>query len=337
MAARRRGGPVRIRVPMPDRPYDVVLARDYGALASELARLGLGRRAFVLTDRAVARHHGPAVARAVRAAGLAGAGAVLKGGEREKSLARYERVLGWMLRAGVERGDTLVALGGGVVGDLGGFAAATYLRGIALVQLPTTLVAIVDSAIGGKVGVNLAQGKNLAGAFHPPRLVYGTLSALASLPTRELKSGLAEVVKAGMVGDARLIRHLEQHAIAILAGEAAPLQTAIARAIRVKAAVVAADEHEQGRRLILNYGHTIGHAIEAATGYRRFRHGEAVALGMAAAARLGVESGVTPESVAAGSSSSWTSRPGRAPSRCLPFWISYVLTRRYVTASCASC
>lgn len=297
MATRRRVH-ARIRVPMRDCPYDVVLAPNYAGLASEISRLGLGRRVFVLTDRQVAPHHVPAVKRALRAAGLSGVGCVLASGEGQKSLESYRRVLGLMLAAGIERADTLVALGGGVIGDLGGFVAATYLRGIALVQLPTTLLAMVDSAIGGKVGVNLPEGKNLAGAFHPPRMVYAALSALATLPGRELRSGMAEVVKAGMVGDPPLIRHLERNAVAILALEPQPLAAAIERAVRVKAAVVAADEHERGRRMILNYGHTIGHAIEAATGYRRFRHGEAVALGMAAAAHLGVASGVTPESLA---------------------------------------
>ena len=246
----------------------------------------------------MAARHLPAVRQAFHSAGLAAAGAVLPSGERQKSLAGYQRVLSHMLAAGVERSDTLVALGGGVIGDLGGFAAATYLRGIPLVHLPTTLLAMVDSAIGGKVAVNLPEGKNLAGAFHPPRLVYAALSSLQTLPVRELRSGLAEVVKAGMIGDPALIQHLERHAAAILAREPAPLAQAIARAVRVKATVVAQDEHEQGRRMILNYGHTIGHAIEAATGYRRFRHGEAVALGMAAAAHLGVASGITPGALA---------------------------------------
>jgi 3-dehydroquinate synthase len=253
---------------------------------------------FLLTDRPVAAHHLPAVRRALRAAGCSGSGLVLASGERQKSLAGYRRVLSRMLAAGVERTDTLVALGGGVIGDLGGFAAATYLRGIPLVQLPTTLLAMVDSAIGGKVAVNLPEGKNLAGAFHPPRLVYAALTTLDTLPQRELRSGLAEVVKAGMIGDPALVRHLERHASAILNREPARLAAAIARAVRVKARVVAMDEHERGRRMILNYGHTIGHAIEAATDYRRFRHGEAVALGMAAAAHLGIQAGVTPPSLA---------------------------------------
>jgi 3-dehydroquinate synthase len=237
------------------------------------------------------------VARALGAAGLVVTGAILPSGERVKTLGRYRQVLDLLLAAGLERTDTLVALGGGVVGDLGGFAAATYLRGITLVQLPTTLLAMVDSSIGGKVGVNLPQGKNLVGAFHAPRLVYGALSTLDTLPAREFRSGLAEVVKAGMVGDERLFRHLETELDPILRRERQPLAQAIAQAVRVKAAVVAADERESGRRMILNYGHTIGHAIEAATGYRRFLHGEAVALGMAAAAHLGTALGVTPRAV----------------------------------------
>jgi 3-dehydroquinate synthase len=299
MVVRKRSRAREVRIPVAhgQRSYDVLLAPSYADLARELGTLSLGRRAFLVTDRHVAAHHAPPVVRALRRAGLEVAGVVLPAGEPQKSLARYRDLLRRMLALGLERGDTVFALGGGVVGDLAGFAAATYQRGIPFVQLPTTLLAMVDAAIGGKVGVNLPEGKNLAGAFHSPRLVYAARSALDTLPDREFRSGLAEVVKAGMVGDATLFQHLEQHMEAICAREAAPLQAAIAGAVAVKAAVVSADEHEAGRRMILNYGHTIGHAIEAATRYRRFRHGEAVALGMAAAGFLGVAAGTTPEPV----------------------------------------
>ena len=289
---RRSSAIERLRVRLGVRSYDVVFAAGLGVLPAELRRLGLGRRAFLLTDRHVAPLHGRAAALALRRAGLAVAGAVIPAGEGQKSLRRAGWLLDRLLDAGLDRSDTLVTLGGGVVGDLGGFVAATYLRGIALVHLPTTLLAMVDSSIGGKVGVNLPRGKNLVGAFHQPRLVYAALGTLATLPRRELRSGLAEVIKAGMVGDRRLIAHLDAHLEEVLALEPAALRGAVAGAARVKARIVAADEREAGLRALLNYGHTIGHAIEAATRYRRFLHGEAVALGMVAAARLATELGV---------------------------------------------
>lgn len=284
--------PLRIQVPLGRRSYDVVLAPDYRGLSRELTHLRLGGRAFVLTDQHVGPFYGRAVARALRLAGFEVFGQMIPPGERQKSMRR----LGWLLDrladARLERGDILVALGGGMIGDLGGFAAATYLRGIQLVHLPTTLLAAVDSAIGGKTGVNLTRGKNLVGAFHQPRLVYSSLGTLATLPERELRSGLAEVIKAGMVGDPRLVAHLERHLEEVLALKPKALLTAVAAAVRVKARIVALDEREAGRRALLNYGHTIGHAIESATGYRRFLHGEAVALGMVAAAGLATALGV---------------------------------------------
>jgi len=236
--------------------------------------------------------YGGAVAGALRRAGVQVSGQMIPAGERQKSMRR----LGWLLDrladVRLERSDTLIALGGGMIGDLGGFAAATYLRGIQLVHLPTTLLAAVDSSIGGKTGVNLTRGKNLVGAFHQPRLVYSALRTLATLPQRQLRSGLAEVIKAGMVGDPRLVAHLEGHLEEVLALEPKALLTAVAAAVRVKARIVAMDEREVGRRALLNYGHTIGHAIESATGYRRFLHGEAIALGMVAAAGLAMALGV---------------------------------------------
>ncbi len=202
--------------------------------------------------------------RALRAAGLEVWGAVLPVGEGAKSLRRFGELVELMSASGLERRDTVFALGGGVVGDVAGFAAAAYLRGIAWVELPTTLLAMVDSAIGGKVGVNLSRGKNLAGAIHQPRLVYAPLAALHTLPDREFRAGLAEVVKAGMIGDPALITLLESTMESVLAREPRALAPMIARAVRVKMAVVAADEREDGRRAVLNYGHTFGHAIEAA-------------------------------------------------------------------------
>jgi 3-dehydroquinate synthase len=297
-AARARSQ-LRIRVALGPRRYDVILADDFAGLAAALAPLRLGRRAFILTDRHVASLHARALVTVLRRAGFVASLLVIPAGEREKSLQRLGRVLDRMVVAGLERGDTLFACGGGVIGDLGGFAAATYLRGIGFVQVPTTLLAMVDSSVGGKVGVNLRRGKNLAGAFHQPRLVYAPFSTLATLPARELRSGLAEIIKAGMIGDRGLIAHLEWSIEDVLHLAPAALREAVARAVRLKARVVAADEREAGIRAILNYGHTVGHAIEVATGYRRFRHGEAIALGMVAAGRLALELGVAdPEVVA---------------------------------------
>jgi 3-dehydroquinate synthase len=270
----------------------VVLARDYAGLAGELARLELGGRAFLLTDRHVGPLFSGAVVRALRRAGLHVSGQMIPAGERQKSMRRLAWLLDRLADARLERNDTLVALGGGVIGDLGGFAAASYLRGIQLVHLPTTLLAVVDSSIGGKTAVNLARGKNLAGAFHQPRLVYAALHTLASLPRRQLRSGLAEVIKAGMIADPSLVAHLEGHLEEILALAPQALLPAVAAAVRVKARIVGMDEREAGQRALLNYGHTVGHAIESATGYRRFLHGEAVAVGMVAAAWLATALGV---------------------------------------------
>ncbi len=270
----------------------MTLAADFRALSAALLPLRLGRRAFLLTDRNVAPLHSRAAVAALRRAGLAVSGAVIPAGERQKSLGRLAWVLDRVAAHGLERGDTLVALGGGVIGDLGGFAAATYMRGIAFIQLPTSLLAMVDAAIGGKVGVNLPRGKNLAGAFHQPRLVYAALDTLGTLPARELRSGLAEVIKAAMIGDARLFAELENGIAGVLALNPAAVRRAVAGAVRLKARIVASDERESDGRAILNYGHTVGHAIESATGYRRFRHGEAVALGMVAAGHLALALGV---------------------------------------------
>jgi len=191
----------------------------------------------------------------------------------------------------------VLALGGGVVGDLAGYAAATYLRGIAYAQVPTTLLAQVDSSTGGKVGVNLPRGKNLVGAFHQPRVVLADVACLRSLPLRQVRAGLAEVVKYGVIADAELFAWLEDHAEPLLAVDEEVLADAVAASCRIKARIVEADERESGERAVLNFGHTVGHAIEAATGYGRYLHGEAVALGMLVAAHLSVRLGLCSRAV----------------------------------------
>ena len=210
----------------------------------------------------------------------------LPAGERYKRLAQVERLADEMAGAKADRSSLLIAFGGGIVGDMGGFLAAIYMRGIEYVQVPTTLLAQVDSSVGGKTGANLASGKNLIGSFHHPAAVFADIDVLQTLPDRELRAGLQESVKAGIIRDAALFRFMEKNAEAILARDAAALERVIAASIRMKAGVVGIDERESGLRMILNLGHTIGHAIEAATGYRQLLHGEAVGWGMLAALRI---------------------------------------------------
>ncbi len=217
--------------------------------------------------------------------------------EAEKNLQSVEGLAQSLVSAGADRHALVVAIGGGVVGDVGGFVAASYLRGISLVHVPTTLVAQVDSAIGGKTGVNLPEGKNLLGAFYPPRLVLADPELLATLPEREFRGGLAEVIKYGVIADATLFAFLEKQMDAILRRDAGALENVIRRSIAIKAQVVSKDEKESGLREILNFGHTFGHALELVTRYRRFQHGEAIAWGMMCAALLGHEVAGTPADV----------------------------------------
>jgi 3-dehydroquinate synthase len=210
----------------------------------------------------------------------------LPAGERFKRLAQAEKLADQLARAGADRSSLLIAFGGGIVGDAGGFLAAIYMRGIDYLQVPTTLLAQVDSSVGGKTGVNLAAGKNLIGSFHHPRAVFADIDLLQTLPERELRAGLMESIKAGIIRDAALFRFLEREAEKILGRDAAALEKVIGASIRMKAQVVGLDERESGVRMILNYGHTLGHAIEAATGYRKLLHGEAVGWGMLAALQI---------------------------------------------------
>ena len=207
-------------------------------------------------------------------------------GEEHKTVKSVERLLREMVRAGGDRGALLICFGGGIVGDLGGFVAATFMRGIPYVQAPTTFLAQVDSSVGGKVGVNLPEGKNLVGNFLQPRAVFADIGVLGTLPDRELRAGLMESVKAGIIRDRALFRYMEEHAEKILAREPKALERVIAASIRMKADVVRRDEHESGLRMILNFGHTVGHALEQATRYKAMLHGEAVSWGMVAALAL---------------------------------------------------
>jgi len=256
-------------------------------LATLLDAQQVGGRRFIVSSPVIWRFHGDLVTRALGG----GEPILVADGERFKNLQSVSRIYEALIRAGADRGSTLVAVGGGVIGDTAGFAAATYLRGITLVHVPTTLLAQVDSAIGGKVGVNHALGKNLIGAFHQPTVVAIDPLLLRTLPRREFRSGLYEVVKYGMIASRSLFDLVAGQTKAVFARDPAVLVPAIVESCQIKADVVSKDEREGGLRRILNYGHTVGHALEAVTKYRRFRHGEAIAYGMLAAADLAVARG----------------------------------------------
>jgi 3-dehydroquinate synthase len=242
----------------------------------------------ILTSKRVWRAVGKKLRRGIPAR-VAAQVHVFDDAEAAKNLKTVELLARKLVRAGADRKSLLIAVGGGVVGDVTGFAAASYLRGVALVQVPTTVVAQVDSAIGGKTGVNLPEGKNLVGAFYPPRLVLVDTELLGSLSEREFRSGLAEVIKYGVIADAKLFAFLEQNLERVLSRDSRALERVIRRSIEIKANVVSRDERESGLREILNYGHTFAHALESATRYKKYRHGEAVAWGMMCAALLGHE------------------------------------------------
>ena len=252
----------------------------------------LGNRTMIITNTVLAEWHLAPVQAALQ--GRAVETLILPDGEATKTLATAERIWDALLAARFGRDATLIALGGGVIGDLTGFAAACYQRGIDFIQMPTTLLAQVDSSVGGKTGVNHPRGKNMIGAFHQPRCVIADLDTLRTLPERELRAGLAEVIKYGLIADAAFFAWLEAHLDALLARDAAALSHAIAVSCRTKAVIVAADERESGVRALLNLGHTFGHAIETGTGYGTWLHGEAVATGMVMAAELSARLGRLP-------------------------------------------
>jgi 3-dehydroquinate synthase len=277
----------RIDVDTPSRRYAVTL--DEGLL-ERLPRLldevKAPARRFIVSSPLVWRFHGARLAKA----GL-GEPILVPDGERYKNLQNVSRVYEALIRSNADRASTLLTFGGGVIGDMAGFAAATYLRGVALIHVPTTLLAQVDASIGGKVGVNHALGKNLIGAFYQPHAVAIDPSVLATLPRREFRAGLYEVIKYGMTSSRPLFERVGRERTAIFSKDPTALTAVIAESCRIKASVVSADEKEAGPRRVLNFGHTAGHALEAVTRYRRYRHGEAVAYGMLVAAELGVMRG----------------------------------------------
>src|SRR5579875_838038 len=276
--------------------YDAVV--DWGGIgriAHHLKQLRLPPRVFLVTDSNIQPLYAPQVLQDLAQAGFEPHLYVVPAGEKSKSQEQLGAIYDWLIERRAERREAIIALGGGVVGDLVGYAAATYLRGVPLIQVPTSLLAQVDSAIGGKTGINHVRGKNLIGAFYHPRLVLADPAALLTLPERERTEGWAEIVKYGIILDTELFALLEAHADALRdfsPPPAALLCQIIARCIDLKAVVIEEDEREQGRRAILNYGHTIGHALENVSGYGEWLHGEAVSLGMAAAARLAREAGM---------------------------------------------
>ncbi len=294
-----------VPVDLGDRSYEVRIGFGLiDTLGAELAPLLTRRKVAVVTDETVAAVHLMQLAKSLENAGIAMTALALPPGEATKGWPQFSRCVEWLLEQKIERRDVVVAFGGGVVGDLVGFAAAVLRRGVRFVQLPTTLLAQVDSSVGGKTGINTAQGKNLVGAFHQPSLVLADIGALDTLPPRDLRAGYGEVVKYGLLGDAGFFDWLEQNGSAVIAGDAAARLHAVTRSVQMKAAIVSRDETEEGERALLNLGHTFCHALEKATGYSdRLLHGEGVAIGCALAfalsQRLGLCSQEAPSRVRA--------------------------------------
>ena len=276
-----------VSVQLGNRSYAIKIAPGLiDQLGRECARLKLGARCAIITDTNVGRRFAKAAFNSLATTGFSPSLIVVPAGETAKSLKTVQTCYDLLAAHQLERKSFIVALGGGVVGDLAGFVAATYLRGIAFVQVPTTLLAQVDSSVGGKVGVNLKAGKNLVGAFYQPRLVLCDLDTMRTLPDREFRAGFAEVIKYGIIYDARLFAQLERDLPKLLRREPQTLAAVVARCCKIKADVVGQDETENGLRAILNFGHTIGHAIENISGYGKFLHGEAIAIGQVATAKL---------------------------------------------------
>jgi 3-dehydroquinate synthase len=283
----------RVEVAVPGSEYSILVGPGVlSGVGPELRALSMEGSAVIVTHPEIPPAYAAAVHHSLEAAGFRVEMAFVPRGEASKSLEGLETLYHRFTSMRLDRRSTVVALGGGVIGDLAGFAAATYLRGLALVQVPTTLLAQVDASVGGKTAIDLPAGKNLVGAFHQPRLVVADVASLATLPERELRSGMAEVVKYGMIADAGLFALLEQQVERVLAAEPEILTSLVVRSCEIKAEVVRQDPNEQGLRAILNYGHTVGHALEAVLGYGVITHGAAVAIGMSVAGRLAVRLGM---------------------------------------------
>jgi 3-dehydroquinate synthase len=300
MTAPLRADPTTVKVALDARSYDIVIGRGLMAsLGARIAALRAGANAAIVTDESVARYHLPAAEAALADAGVATTRVIVPAGEGSKSFRIFEQVCEAIIDARIERSDIVVALGGGVIGDLAGFAASVVRRGLDYVQVPTTLLAQVDSSVGGKTAINSAHGKNLVGAFHQPILVLADTAVLDTLPAREFRAGYAEVAKYALLGDAAFFAWLEANWRDVFAGGnssgSSAREHAIAVSCHAKAAIVARDERETGERALLNLGHTFGHALEAACGFSdRLLHGEAVAAGMALAFAFSARQGLLP-------------------------------------------
>lgn len=276
-----------ITVELGDRSYPIVIeAGIMDSLGDRLKELKLNTELTVISNPTVYGLYGAAFEQSLKKAGLTIRSVIIPDGEGYKDLFWSYHIFSELLKLRLDRSSVLIALGGGVIGDITGFVASTYMRGIAFIQVPTTLLSQVDSSVGGKTGVNHPLGKNMIGAFYQPRLVWADINTLKTLPERELLAGMAEVIKYGIIWDADLFDYLEQNREKILKLDTAALKHIIKSSCEIKAEVVSRDERESGLRAILNYGHTIGHAIETATGYNRYLHGEAIAIGMNLEARL---------------------------------------------------
>jgi 3-dehydroquinate synthase len=291
----RAGEPILVNVALDERSYDIIIGRgQLTSLGQRIALLRPGTRAAIVTDETVARHHLAATQAALAAAGIGATSVTVPPGESSKSFPVFERVCEALISARIERADLVVALGGGVIGDLAGFAAAVVRRGLDYVQVPTTLLAQVDSSVGGKTAIDSKDGKNLVGAFHQPVLVVADTALLDTLPERQFRAGYAEIAKYGLIGDAAFFAWLEANWREIFAGGAAR-EHAIAVSCRMKAAIVGRDERETGERALLNLGHTFGHALEAAAGFSdRLLHGEAISLGTVLAFAFSAKRGLLP-------------------------------------------
>ena len=294
-------GRAEVAVDLADRSYRISIGEGLLAHAGEMIRPLLKRPlTAIITDENVARHHLATLTQSLDAAGIAHSELILPPGEGTKSQQHLMQVCDFILGAGIERSDAVIAFGGGVIGDLVGFAAAIVRRGVNFIQIPTSLLAQVDSSVGGKTAINSVHGKNLIGAFHQPVAVLADIAVLNTLPERELAAGYAEVAKYGLLGDAGFFSWLEDNAPRLFAGDPQARVHAIRTSCEAKAAIVAEDEHEHGRRALLNLGHTFGHALERATGYSdKLLHGEAVAIGMAQAFRFSESLGLCPSGSAA--------------------------------------
>src|SRR5436309_13632074 len=296
----KRSDSVTVNVALGERAYDIVIGRDVlQSLGPRVAALRPGARTAIVTDRNVAKHWLEKTEASLSGAGIATSRIIVDEGEGSKTYAGLEQVSEALISAKIERNDLVVGLGGGVIGDLAGFAAATLRRGVDLVQVPTSLLAQVDSSVGGKTGINSPQGKNLLGAFHQPVLVVADTAVLDTLPSRQFRCGLAEISKYGVLGDEAFFTWLEKDHADIFKGGAAR-EHAIATSCRAKAAIVSRDERENGERALLNLGHTFGHALEAATGFSdRLFHGEGVSVGMVLAAEFSAQLGLIADTDAA--------------------------------------